>query len=78
MSCKLITINGKPNSHKQKEFICNTEDEIALLPKSDTKGTFLDPNDTFGNEPCAIGSIALVCETSAVYMLAPNNEWIKI
>lgn len=78
MATKLIKINGKPNSHKHREYICDTEDDINLLPRYGIEGKFKDPTDSVGNAPCSIGSTALVCSTSEVYILAPNNEWTKL
>lgn len=78
MSCKLTFINGKSNSYIHKEYLCDSEDDIVLLPKYGIKGNINDSNDTNCNEPCAIGSIALVVATSDLYILAPNNEWTKL
>lgn len=83
MSCKLHTINGKPNSSSLREYIVDTTDDIALLPRYGVKGTMnVDILDKTSNEPCAIGSTALVCKnannTSEVWMLSPSNEWVKL
>lgn len=79
MSGNLISINGKPNSLNQKEFVVDTEDDILLLPRYEVKGKIaIDSGDITTNDPCAIGSTAIVCQTSSVYILAPNNEWTKI
>ena len=39
-----------------------------------------DPNDSVADEPCAYGSTAMVVTGSLteVYILTPNNEWIKL
>lgn len=83
MACKLHTINGKPNSFSLREYIVDTPDDIALLPRYGVKGTMkVDASDKVSNDPCAIGSTALVCQnadnTSEVWMLSPSNEWVKL
>lgn len=76
MSCKLLSVNGTPNSSYQKEYLLQSEDEVDKLPKYGIRGTLEDSVGSGDiNSPCAFGSIALVCDTSAVYILAPNNEW---
>lgn len=78
MAFKITKINGQPNSVETREFICQTEDDIAKLPRYGIHGTQDDINDTVSNNPCAIGSTALVCTTANVYILAPDNSWIKL
>lgn len=78
MAFKIMKINGQPNSVETKEFICSSADDIAKLPRYGIRGTQEIENDTVSNNPCAIGSTAIVCSTSDVYILAPNNTWIKL
>ena len=83
MSCKLIAINDKPNTNAKKQYICESEEEIKLLPRYGIEGSFVDPNDTICNEPCAIGSTALVrpidtSKPTLIFILTPSNEWVKL
>ena len=79
MACKLHTVNGKPNSFSVREYIVDTTDDIALLPRYGVNGTMnVDASDSYSNDPCAIGSTALVCNTSEVWILSPSNEWVKL
>ena len=54
--------------------------DIDKLPKYGIRGTLNDPNDTVVDEPCAYGSTAMVVTGSLteVYILTPNNEWVKM
>ena len=79
MSSNILTINGQPNSSIQKEYICDSTNDITKLPKYGVYGTIEDAADDSINNPCAIGSTALVCNGEggcAVYILSPSNEWI--
>ena len=78
MAYKITSINGQPRSHNTREFLCSTEDDIAKLPRYKIAGTQELENDTISNDPCGIGSTALVCSTSDVYILTPDNEWVKL
>ncbi len=78
MACKLISINNTPNVSEKREYLCDKEDEIALLPKYNIKGRILDDEDSVCDNPCSIGSMAFVCETSNIYILSPSNEWVKL
>ena len=77
---KITSIGGKPNSYSQKEYLLTDISDIDKLPKYGIRGTLNDPNDTVVDEPCAYGSTAMVCTGSltAVYILTPNNEWVKM
>ena len=83
MSCKLNAINGKLNSFSVREYIVDTTDDIALLPRYGIKGTMnVDISDKVSNDPCDIGSTALVCRNSngksEIWILSPCNEWVKL
>lgn len=51
------------------EFICDDESDLVNLPTNKKKFT--------DKLTCSVGSKALVVETSDMYILSPNNEWIK-
>lgn len=79
MSSNIIKINGQPNSSIQKDYICDSIEDIAKLPRHGVYGTIKDTTDDSINAPCAIGSTALVCNGesgSSVYILSPSNEWV--
>ena len=83
MACKLTSINGKPTSFSVREYIVDTPNDIALLPRYGISGKMdIGTSDTVSNDPCAIGSTALVCKNdkneSEVWMLSPSNEWVKL
>jgi len=78
MSYKIIAINGQINSSDLKEFICQDENDITKLPRYGINGTQESEYDTVSNQPCAIGSKAIVCSTSNVYILSPDNAWVKL
>lgn len=80
MSFKIIGANGKPNSYLQKEYLLTNAEDVSKLPRVGIKGTQEICNDTVTNDPCAVGSTALVV-TGAVteaYILTPDNEWVKM
>lgn len=74
----ITKVSGQCNATNTREFLLSSADDISKLPKSDVKGTFKD--DTTLNAPCAIGSTALVATgtTTEVYILSPNNTWVKM
>lgn len=79
MACKLTSINGKPTVSEYREYLCDTNDDIALLPKYGVKGNLtVDTSDIMSNDPCAIGSKALVCATGEIWILSPSNEWVNM
>ena len=79
MSAIIMTVGGKTNSALQKEYICDSIADIDKLPKDGIRGTFEDLANPSINDPCEIGSTALVCEGSnglaTVFILSPSNEW---
>ncbi len=77
---KITEINGKPNSYSQKTFLLTDVSDLTKLPTSNRKGTQNNPNDTVSDDYCAIGSTAMVCTGSStdVYILTPNDEWVKM
>lgn len=77
---KITSIGGHANSYSQKEYLLTSISDLDKLPKYGIRGTLNDPNDTVVDEPCAYGSTAMVCtgSTTEVYILTPNNEWVKM
>ena len=80
MAFKITGINGKPNSYSQKEYLVTNADDINKLPRVGIRGTQEAENDTVVNEPCAVGSTALLVTgiVTEAYILTPNNEWVKM
>lgn len=82
MSANIMAIGGRVNSANQKEYIVDSVADIEKLPKDGIRGTFENPADPSINDPCEIGSTALVCEgssgASAAYILSPSNEWKEL
>lgn len=63
-------VAGYINAHK--EYICDSTEDLDLLPTDLSKGKnngFLDENLR-----CGIGSKAYM--NDAIYMLAPNHQWV--
>ena len=78
MAAKLISINGKPTSLEYREYLCDDESDIELLPKYGIVGTLnSNTSDIVSNDPCAIGSKAYVCKTMEFWILSPSNKWVK-
>lgn len=77
---KISTINGKPNAYNQKEYLLTDVADLDKLPKYGIRGTQADPMDSVADEPCAFGSTAMVVTgtSTEVYILTPNNEWVKM
>ena len=77
---KITSIGGHANSYSQKEYLLTDISDIDKLPKCGIRGTLNDPNDSVADEPCAYGSTAMVATGSLteVYILTPNNEWVKM
>lgn len=77
MAAKLTKINEKIIASNYREYLCDTDADIALLPKDGIKGTLAtNTSDILGNDPCSIGSMAYVCDSKKFYILSPNNEWV--
>ena len=79
MSAKITVINGQSNSTDTKEFLITSLDEVAKLPRNGIEGS-LETTDTVTNKSCAIGSTAMLVTTGniEVYILTPDNEWVKM
>ena len=80
MSVSILNVGGQENSSIRREYLCDTVADVTRLPKRKTRGT-LKTNDSSLNDPCAIGSTALVCDdngSSAVYILNNANQWVKL
>lgn len=52
-------------------FVCDTKDDIDILPTNTNKGYSL--NKTY--DTCSFGSIADVIETGEIYILSNENVW---
>ena len=80
MSFKIIGANGNPNSYLQKEYLLTNAEDVNKLPRVGIKGTQEICNDTVTNDPCAVGSMALVVTgtVTEAYILTPDNEWVKM
>ena len=80
MGFKITAINGKPNAYNQKEYLLTDENQINLLPRYNVRGQMNDPQDSVADEPCAYGSTAMVVANgnTEVYILTPDNEWVKM
>ena len=77
---KITSIGGHANSYSQKEYLLTDISDLSKLPKYGIRGALNDPNDSVIDEPCAYGSTAMVVTGSLteVYILTPNNEWVKL
>lgn len=67
-------VGGNPARSDITQFMCLTVDEISKLPRHGIPGTLDDSDDPEINEPCGIGSEALV-KTGEIYLLWPDNDW---
>ena len=66
----LLKIRNNYASPLHKEFLIDSEDDVANLPDS-----ILEENE---DNVCAVGSVAYTADLSLMYMLSNNNEWTKI
>lgn len=76
MATSIIEVNGNPARSDIKRFMLETVSEISSLPRQGIDGTLDDTNNPHINEPCGIGSEAIV-KTGEVYMLWPDNTWAE-
>lgn len=74
MATSIIEVNGNPARSDIKRFMLDTIEDISKLPRQGIEGTLDDTNNLYLNEPCGIGSEAIV-KTGEVYMLWPDNNW---
>ena len=74
MATNIIEVNGNPARSDIKRFMLDTIEDIFKLPRQGIEGTLDDTNNPCLNEPCGIGSEAIV-KTGEVYMLWPDNTW---
>lgn len=72
--------HGKINSYAHREFLLSDISDLEKLPRNGIRGTQNNPNDTVADDPCAIGSKAIVCTgyLTEIYILNPENKWIKM
>lgn len=77
MATKLMKIDGKYEFYGEREYLLDNESDINKLPREGVEGT-LDTEDTKLNEPCEIGSTAMVCSPPGFWVLSPSNVWIKL
>ena len=77
---KITAVNGHPNDYEQKDFLLTDVADLDKLPKVGVYGTQDETVDSTANQPCAVGSTAMVCTgiSTDVYILTPNNEWVKM
>lgn len=77
---KIVSPECYPHFLAVKDYICDTEDDILLLPSFGVKGAqhLNDGSDEFDNEPCHYGSSATVLIPFCGYKLSPSNEWVQI
>lgn len=77
---RITSINGHPNDYEQKEFLLTDVADLDKLPRAGIRGSQDENVDSTANLPCGYGSIALVTQNSStdVYILTPNNEWVKM
>lgn len=73
MAVRAVEKNGHPTRSDIKQFLCMTVDDINGLPREGVYGT-LDADHPEDNEPCGIGSTAIV-KTGEMFMLWSDNEW---
>ena len=74
MAIEIIKINGSPARNDIKRFMLDSVDEINKLPRQSVYGTINDINDPGINDPCGIGSEAVI-KTGEIYLLWPDNQW---
>lgn len=77
MSVKLLKIDGKYEAYGEKEFLLDTAEDVKKLPRYGITGSFTDTESVI-NEPCEIGSVAIICKPMSIYILSPNNEWTEL
>lgn len=70
----LIEKNGNPARSDIKRFMLLTTDEVTKLPRQGIVGSLDDTDDPEKNEPCGIGSEAIV-KTGEIFLLWPDNTW---
>lgn len=64
-----LTVSGSPNNPYKKTFLCDTIEDINLLPHINSQDV----------DSCAAGSTAVILKPSfCVYMLNNSDEWCKI
>lgn len=80
MAFKIIGVNGGANSCSQKEYLLTNAADINKLPRAGIKGTQDVGKNSVANDPCAVGSTALLVTgtTTEAYILTPDNEWVKL
>ena len=80
MSYEVIDAGGKPVSYSKKTFLMTSKDDLSKLPRAGVAGAIENGRDTEENDPCAYGSVALLCtgDVTEAYILTPDNEWVKM
>lgn len=74
MATRLVEVNGDTARSDIKQFMCLTVDEIAKLPREGVPGTLDESGSPGLNDPCGIGSQAII-KTGEIYLLWPDNNW---
>lgn len=76
MAFSVLSTGDRKNSPLYREYTCDTVADLQDLPTNQPIG------DEYGSnthkERCATGSVAIVIETSDVYMLNSSGQWIKL
>ena len=74
MAWQINTMADKKASPYYREITCDSVADIQDLPTNKGIGNIRSPEDII--KLCATGSIAIVIETSDVYMLNTEGEWV--
>lgn len=73
----IIEVMDKANSPLKRTFLCDSDSDIASLPKSKTNDGDNETTDDIMNS-CAVGSVAIVLSPLKVYMLNNNDVWTEM
>ena len=73
----ITKVRGKENSSCHREFLLTSLDDLDKLPRHKVRGMQNDSENPEYDDPCAIGSEAMVVTGTDTYMyiLTPDNQW---
>lgn len=74
MAWQINVMADKKASPYYREFICDKVADIENLPSNQGLGNIRAGDDL--SKLCSTGSIAIVLETSDVYMINTEGEWV--
>lgn len=76
----ITKVDDKVNSYHYREYLLDTEDDVAKLPTSTKRGTQIadGSSDAIMNDTCGINSKAFVVSTATMYVLGNDDQWHKI